>query len=334
MTIKPKVIVLTTGGTIGHRSGADGVAVMDFDPRALATSIGVSDIDLEFKAIFQKGSMDIAPDDWVAIATAAADTIAQAPRGIVILHGTDTMHYTAAALSFMLRGLGLPVVLTGSMIPGGDAGSDSIPNLRDAIRLAAHTDLAEVCIVFSADVERTKGLIIRGNRARKIHSHAIDAFGSINAPPLGSIAGETITLTQANVRRRTDSALQLTTGLDQNVVLIKLHPGLTPDMLAQQFGGASGAVLEGTGVGHIKTDLQSVIADFGRPVLVSTQTVHGGERLGLYAVDQHILAIPNVIPGADMTSETALVKLMWVLAQGVDVRTLMRTNVAGEISTA
>ena len=107
--MKPKVLVLTTGGTIGHRSRNDGVAVLDFDPQGLIASIGLPDVDLEFRSIFRKGSMDIVPDDWVVLAEAVAQAVAQAiavrPRGVVILHGTDTMHYTASALAFMLRDL-------------------------------------------------------------------------------------------------------------------------------------------------------------------------------------------------------------------------------------
>jgi L-asparaginase type I len=321
---KPKVIVLTTGGTIGHRSEANGVATMSFDPAGLVSALALPDIDIEFRAVMRKGSMDVGPADWVVIAQAVSDAMASAPRGVVIAHGTDTMHYTAAALAFMLRGLPVPVVMTGSMIPGGDAGSDALPNLRDAVTVAAFADLAEVCVVFM-------GKIIRGTRARKVHSHAVDAFASINAPPIGSVAAGQIVMGAHKVARRSASTLSLTTALDSNVVLVKLTPNLSKDALARQLEGASGAVLEGTGVGHIATDLRPAVAAFRKPVVVTTQAVHGGEKLGAYDVDKDILAIPNVIPAGDMSSETALVKLMWALPQGGDVRALMRTNIAGEI---
>jgi L-asparaginase type I len=334
--MKPKIFVLTTGGTIGHSSRNDGVAVMDFDPARLVGAIGFPDADIESRSILRKGSMDIGPDDWAAIALAVADAMPLEPQGIVILHGTDTMHYTAAAVSFMLRDLGVPVVMTGSMIPGGDSGGDAMPNLRDAVAVAAQADFAEVCIVFSADAPRTKGVIIRGCRARKVHSHAIDAFASINVPPIGTIANNRTVRSGLAVRPRVSSQLassqlSLATTVDRNVVLLKLTPNLEPDMLARLLHGASGAVLEGTGVGHIKTSLQPVIAQFGKPTVVSTQAIHGGERLGAYDVDRNILAIPNVIPAGDMTSETALVKLMWALGQGGDVGPIMRASVAGEI---
>lgn len=328
--MKSKVIILTTGGTIAHRS-KDGVAVMDFDPGVLASKLSVPNVDLDFRVILQKGSMDIVPDDWKIMATAAADAMSQDPHGIVILHGTDTMHYTASALSFMLRDLNAPVVLTGSMIPGGDAGSDSLPNLRDAVRVAAHCDLAEVCIVFSADPERSRGVIIRGNRARKLHSHAINAFGSINVPPIGTIEHEKILLTSLDVKHRKSSKVRLATDLEQNVVLIKLTPAMTPQTLARQLQSASGAVLEGTGVGHIKTDLQKTVVDFGKPTVISTQTIYGGERLGSYDVDKSILGISNIILAGDMSSDSALIKLMWALKQDGNIRLIMQTNIAGEI---
>ena len=324
---KPKVIVLTTGGTIAHRSGKDGIATMSFDPAGLVSALALPAIDIEFRAVMNKGSMDVVPDDWVTIAKVVADALQGAPRGIVVAHGTDTMHYTAAALSFMLRGLPVPVVMTGSMIAGGDAGSDALSNLRDAVTVAALADFAEVCVVFA-------GKIIRGTRARKIHSHAVDAFASINAPLLGTVVDGKIAIGALRRATPNTSKLELATELDSNVVLIKLTPNLSADALARQLDGTSGAVLEGTGVGHIRTDLQPVVEQFGRPVVLSTQAVYGGERLGAYEVDQHILALPNVIPGSDMSSESALVKLMWALGQGGDVRAIMQTNMAGERGTA
>jgi L-asparaginase type I len=331
ISMTPKIAVLMTGGTIGHRSRPQGGAVMDFDPAQLRAEIGISDVELTFRELFKKGSMDIVPQDWVSIAAGVHEMLRCGATGVVILHGTDTMQYTAAALSFMLEGLGKPVILTGSMRPGGDGDSDALPNLRDAVRVAAGADLAEVCIVFSADRERSRAAIIRGNRARKIHSHAIDAFASINAPAIGVVEADEVRLGAGGYRRRNDSTPTLALKLEENVVLVKLTPAVTPGSLARCLKGAAGAVLEGTGVGHMRSDLNAIVAEFGKPTIMSTQAVYGGERLGGYAVDQQILAIPHVIPGADMTSETALVKLMWALGQGGDIRSLMLANLAGEI---
>lgn len=315
--MKRKVIVLTTGGTIGHRSEKDGLATLSFDPAGLVSALALPNIDMDFRAVMRKGSMDVAPAEWVIIARAVADALADGPHGVVIAHGTDTMHYTAAALTFMLEGLPTPVVMTGSMIPGGDPGSDALQNLRDAVTVAACADFAEVCVVFA-------GKIIRGTRARKVHSHAPDAFLSINAPSLGTVSQGRIALNAVKTAPRGGSGPKLAIGLDSNVVLIKLTPNLSADALERQLKGSSGAVLEGTGVGHIRTDLQPVVAAFDKPVVITTQAVHGGERLGAYEADRNILALPNIIPGGDMPSEALLVKLMWALGQGRDVRAFMR----------
>ncbi len=330
--MKPKIFVLTTGGTIAHQSEGDEPAVMNFQPQELIFGIGLADIELAFSEVIQKGSMNIVPDDWKTIATATAKVLMEKPQGVVILHGTDTLHYTAAALSFMLRGLSVPVVLTGSMIPGGNAGSDSLANLRDAVRVAAYSDFAEVCIVFSGDPERKTGMIIRGSRARKVHSNTVNAFDSINVPPIGYLDGKEIKYSGLETNKRKQSDLQISTDINPNVALIKLNPATTAGALAMSMDGASGVVLEGTGTGHIRPDLQKVVSSFGKPAVISTQAVYGGERLGLYDVDKAILAIGNIIPGRDMNSETALVKLMWALQQKGDVRSLMLTDIAGEIS--
>jgi L-asparaginase type I len=329
--MKLKVHILTTGGTIAQRSDARGAARPGVDPQDLFEQLDLPDVMLTSSAVLQKGSKDVVPEDWRTIAQHVAGVTAKELSGVVILHGTDTMHYTAAALAFMLEGIGVPVVLTGSMIPGGNAGSDGQANLRDAVRVASKGKFAEVCVVFSADAERRRGTIIRGTRARKVHSTAINAFESINASAIGSVEAGAITLSAPGLRPRRPNQTRLRTELDTNVVLIKVHPALTASTLARQWHGASGAVLEGTGVGHVRADLYDTIAAFGGPVVISTQAVHGGERLGLYAADRVLLDIPNVIPAGDMSSDTALVKLMWSLPQG-NVRAIMHTNIAGEIN--
>jgi L-asparaginase/Glu-tRNA(Gln) amidotransferase subunit D len=165
-----------------------------------------------------------------------------------------------------------------------------------------------------------------------VHSHAVDAFASINAAPLGYIRNNAIAFSELERSRRTRSKLSARIDIDPNVALIKLHPAMTPGMLAAELRAVAGAVLEGTGIGHIKTDLQEVVTQFKKPAVISTQALYGGERLGGYEVDRHILDIPNIIPTADMTSEAALVKLMWSLRQGGDIRSIMQSNIAGEIS--
>lgn len=326
-----KIFVLTTGGTISEHSGARGTAEPGFDPQKLVPGISPLDAHLEFREVLDKPGSEMVPGDWPVIAAATSDVLAAGAQGVVILHGTDTMHFTAAALSFMLQGLSVPVVLTGSMRPGGNPGSDAARNLRDAVHVAAGADLAEVCVVFSANGKGTRGTIIRGTRARKAHSSALNAFESVNAPPLGLVYRDRIALAGPDIRRRAARKLGLALDLDPNVVLIKLTPAVTGEALTRYLHGASGAVLEGTGIGHVRRDLCDVIGRFAKPAVICSQAGHGGERLGAYSRDKIILDLPNIIPGASMTSETALMKLMWALGQDAPTGPLMRTDIAGEL---
>ncbi len=333
--MKPTICLIPTGGTISNQSKEIGAAPIQGSTQNLLRQLEDLEVHIRLEeGVLQKGSAHIIPDDWGKIAQAVADAIYSGVEGVVILHGTDTMHYTASALSFMLRGLSRPVVITGSMIPGMDSESDSLFNFRNSIIVAAYGDLAEVGIVFSGDLYQKRGMIIRGVRARKVHSVAINAFDSINIPPLGYIENGEISYTEVKARRRGKDRLQLLSQLDSNVILVKQHPGLTPSMLRRFLEGASGAVIEGTGAGHIRSELIEVVAAFNRPVVMSTQTVYGGVTWGLYASDQSYRAVNNFIPAGEMTSETALVKLMWALGQGNDIRKTMLTNIAGEFKEA
>ena len=314
------------------RTDREGLAVMNFAIDSLVTHLNLPNIELEFESVMKKGSMEMIPNDWVVLASATARALSSGVNGVVILHGTDTMHYTAAALSFMLNGLSVPVVLTGSILPGGDPGSDALRNLRDAVSVAAFADLAEVCVVFSADASGSRRIIIRGCRAKKIYSNAMNAFASINVPPIGYTDEGKISYSELERSGRSPRMLKLLTDLNSNVALIKLTPAITPRMLAQSLEGTSGAVLEGTGIGHMRLEFCDVMREFRNPVVMSTQTIYGGERLGMYEDDKPILGIENLIPAHDMTSETAFVKLMWALGQSGDLRSIMLSNIAGEIS--
>jgi L-asparaginase/Glu-tRNA(Gln) amidotransferase subunit D len=241
------------------------------------------------------------------------------------------MHYTAAALSFMLQGLGVPVVLTGSVLPGSEPKTDAFANLEAAVRVAAESDIAEVCIVFSADAQGYRRVIIRGNRARKVNTRSFAAFESINVPPLGYIRNERISYTGLPRFHRARRDPVLTVGLETKVALIKQNPALTPAILRGFLHGLNGGIIEGTGDGRINERLLATIAQFGRPVGLSTQVARGGESLGKYELDRKILALRNIISLGDMTGETALVKLMWVLGQKLPVKSTMQKPICGEI---
>ena len=337
------VHVLNTGGTISYGSpGPEGAALDHAPDRALAGLAAEAGLPgpPAYREVFRKGSVNILPGDWPAIAAAALEAVRGGADGVVVLHGTDTLVYTAAALSFMLVNLPVPVVLTGSMRPGGAPGSDAPRNLRDALRVAASGDLAEVCIVFARDAAGSGGVILRGNRARKASAIALDAFESPNYPPLGAVDGETIRYGEAaRVSRGAREVPALAPELNADVCRIAYHPGCTAALVAGALGRADGAVIEGTGLGHLPTEggILEAIRESGKPVVLVSACWRGGVRLGLYDVDREILAVDNLIPGHDLTPEAALVKLMWVLGQerGIGrVRARMQEPIAGELTAA
>ncbi|MGI0090746.1 MAG: asparaginase [Nitrososphaerales archaeon] len=330
------VYVFTTGGTIGTYVDESGIARVGDTIEGLVSQVKASGIEIEAKSLMQKGSANLEPSDWKVIAEEIARVIETRTdaSGVVILHGTDTMHYTAAALSFMLQKPGIPIVMTGSMISGSDSSGDAISNFDAALAVAANSDIAEICIVFSADSIGKKKIVIRGSRARKIRSIAQNAFESINAPPLAFVEKEKITYTGLEHQGRgTRKKLRLDTKLEPRVVYVKQNPALTGSMLEHFFKGEMGAVIEGTGRGHVKESLLDTISSFQKPVAISTQALYGGESLGTYDIGSNMLRINNIIPSRDMTSETALVKLMWCLGhKKSSVRRKFLENICGEIS--
>lgn len=328
------VYVLTTGGTINTYVDKSGVARVGDNTKNLVSSVKSSGIGIESKTLMAKGSANLEPSDWAFIAKEVGSVIETRPDvgGIVILHGTDTMHYTAAALSFMVQKPGIPIVLTGSMVSGSDKSSDAISNFNAAVRVASESDIAECVVVFSADAMGKTKMVIRGCRARKINSIALNAFDSINAPPLAFVDEEgSIHYTIAgHVKRGLRSNLILDTKFEQRVVYIKQNPALTSQTLRRFLRYARGAVIEGTGRGHVNESLLPTISEFKGPIVISTQALYGGEGIGAYDLGRKTLGLKNIIPSGDMPSETAFVKLMWCLAHSGSVRKMFLTNFCSE----
>lgn len=328
----PRVAVVTTGGTIEHFVGdSNGVAELGYDVANLLDGVAAAGIDVSVDALFQKGSRNLTPDDWGEIAGAVRAALDEGVDGIVVLHGTDTMHYSAAAVAFAMGLTSVPIVFTGSIMPGSQVDGDATDNLRDAIAVAAFADIAEVCVVFSADEARTHRAILRGVCSKKMHSTAVGALRSPMMAPLGLVRDGAVTLTGTHRRRGLSSGVSSgRLQFDARVGLIKLHPGLTASVLETYLGEHSAVVVEGTGVGHLHDRLYEVVAAWKHPVVVSTQTPFGGESLGQYAGDQALMDLPNVIQGGAMTSETAYVKLSWCLAGNADPYVAMTEELVGE----
>jgi len=328
-----KVLVLHTGGTLGM-SGAR-PAPLSPDVYAQHLTERVPELaelaSVDTKILCNLDSSDVGPDEWSVL----AEEVAQARAthdGIVIVHGTDTMAYTASALSFALDGLDRPVVLTGSQRPLGEVRSDARRNLVDAVDLARR-DLPEVGIAFD-------GRLWRGNRAKKGDAWAYGAFGSPGCPPLARLG---LDVEVAAHVRRPRGAFTLDARFDPSVVVGLVTPGIEPAALDRLADGARGVVLAAFGVGNVPLKSRSVaravarIVERGTPVLVVTQAQSGTVDLSRYA-NGAALADAGAIGGADMTLEAAVAKLMAALARfpadPTALRAYLERNVAGERGAA
>jgi L-asparaginase len=329
--VTQRILLITTGGTIAMERDRDDALVPGDPARLLARVAEVKTLaEIDVLPLANIDSADLEPSLWLELSRAIYDRL-DAYDGFVVTHGTDTLVYTAAALSFMLQELSKPVVVTGSQVPLEDIGSDGRVNLINAFRLAT-ADLAEVAVVFGS-------LVIRGTRAKKMSAFDLQAFLSANAAPLGTI-GLSIKLDEeARPRRRARKKPLLCDHLEPRVAMLPVYPGLNPDVVVHLASCHAGIVLEGYGAGNIPTGRLSLVPAIreatarGVSVVVCTQCLVGSTEMELYKVGKVALEA-GAIPAMDMTPETALVKLMWVLGQSRDRRTvesLMQKSFVGEL---
>ncbi len=285
--------------------------------------------DLWVSYIDNIDSTNVQPAHWDRMARVIADNYEQYD-GFVVTHGTDTMAYTASALSFALRNLGKPVVLTGAQIPGSRMESDARRNLVNAVRVAT-LDLAGVVLVFGEK-------ILLGCRATKVSESRLDAFVSVNRRRLGEIRTD-IRLRRERCHRR-PGLLEVADGFEPDIAVVTLVPGLPPDTLLRLLeDGIKGLLLKGYGPGNIGDQYLGVLQHARErriPVVVHTQCMEGVTAMHLYEVGRRALE-KGAIEAFDMSLEAAVIKLMWVLRHSSgyeEIPRLMHTNLAGEIGRA
>ena len=333
-----RVAILHTGGTIGMRSGANGYTPERGYLAGLLEGMPelheVADYELvEHDPLLDSAS--VRPRDWLAIAR-EIERRAGEVDGFVVLHGTDTMAYTASALAFMLRGLRAPVVLTGSQIPLCELRTDARENLLTALMIAAAEEpVREVSLFFG-------GRLLRGCRAVKVSATGFDAFDSPNFPPL-AVAGIDITVDRLVVDRAAPPArpVPLPGDLDASVGALRLFPGLPAELVRNALREPlQGLVLEAYGAGNAPVDdagLLRAIADAtarGVVIVDCTQCLRGTVDLRAYATGSALLHA-GVIGGADMTVEAALAKLVYLLStmrSPEHARDLMGQSLCGELT--
>lgn len=333
---KPTVALLGTGGTIASYVDYETGAVHPASSAAeLAFSVPeIFDLcNVDADIVMQKLSENMTPSDWADIATAAAAQLNRDASGVVVAHGTDTMGYTAAALSFMLQDLTGPVVLVGSQRSSDRPSSDAFQNLVAAARTAT-TELGEVAVVMHAEPSSGVCAVHRATTVRKMHTSRRDAFRSIDSRPLAYVDDEVHFTGQ--YRRKTTGKTTAATEFNDNVALVYPHPALDVDEFTAMTKGRDGVVIAGTGLGHLNEALIPRIRELtgsGVSVVMTSQCIWGRVNLNVYSTGRRLLQA-GIIPGGDMLPEVALVKLMWVLANvpGEEVAGAMRRSLAGELT--
>ena len=341
--VKPRILIIYTGGTIGMIENPDTHSLQPFDFTHLIDNVPkIKMLDYEIDNIqFNPpiDSSDMSPRHWVEIARHIEENFDRFD-GFVVLHGTDTMAYTASALSFMLENLHKPVIITGSQLPIGEVRTDGEENLITALQVAAATDsngepiVQEVAILF-------ENYLWRGNRATKMSADNFNAFKSNNYPPLARIGLDIHFNDEALWRVQAKRPLNVQYNLDPNVMIVDLNPGITEGILRHQLStpDIKGVVLKTFGSGNAPTaqwftDAVREAVERGIVILNVTQCVNGGVHARLYAAGDQ-LASTGVVSGHDITSEAAITKMMYLFGLGLSVREVRRyleCSLCGEVT--
>lgn len=344
MTQKSAILLIYTGGTIGMKQDMKDLTLKPFDfsqildevPEIRKFAFKIDTYSFEPPI----DSSDVEPSLWQDLARLIKEKY-EDYDGFIILHGTDTMSYSASALSFMLDGLTKPVIFTGSQLPIGVPRTDGKENLISAVEIASakdeegHPAVPEVCVCFDS-------LLMRGNRSTKVNSEVFRAFQSPNFPPLAE-AGINIRYNNEYIRKPNDwyQSLTINTDLDTRVSILKIHPGITPEVVRNILCGKDtrAIIMETYGSGNAPTrdwflDIVKESSAMNKIIVNVTQCLAGTVNMNIYA-NGKALERAGVIDGYDSTTESALAKLFYLMGKSSDnewVKAMMSRNLKGEIS--
>ena len=330
--IRKKILLLTTGGTIASVPGGEGLEPRRSDVMEQELQLLRTYYDVRVEDVICLDSSNMRPEEWQLIARSIFEKRV-GYDGIVVSHGTDTMAYTASAVTFMLPNIDLPVVFTGSQLPLADMLSDGPSNLRTAFAMAS-SGHPGVYLAFDRKV-------MLGCRAVKVRASGFSAFESVNSRYAARVSNQGL-VADMEVLPKFSGEARLMPNISKDVFLLKLTPGLNPavfEMLAAM--GYKGIVIEAFGLGGMNVlnkglrGIRRCVED-GVSVVVTTQCLYDSADLEVYQVGTRLLEL-GVIQGKDMTSEAAMTKLMWALGQDMDpgqIGELFRKSLAGEITEA
>ena len=340
----PDITIITTGGTISSK--------IDYKTGGVSPSV---DSDYYFKIspdlekqgkisivnLMKKLSENMLPSDWIKIAKEAKNSISKGSKGIIVTSGTDTMHFASSALSFLLNPLSVPVVFTGSQRSTDRGSTDASTNLLLSAFTTNNFPGGESVICMHANLNDEYNYILRGNKARKMHTERRDAFRPINIEPLGKvhISGKINELSPDIIPKNDNT--KFNNKLDDNVKLIYSYPSMGGDIIDYYIDNkVHGIVIAATGFGNLPLEDKTIINSLkkaekaGVPIVITPQTIYGSTNKFVYSTLREISKFDNIIYVGDMTTETAFVKLMFALGNSKkleEVKKVMSINLAGEI---
>ncbi|MGM0924273.1 MAG: type I asparaginase [Bacillota bacterium] len=326
-----KLMLLTTGGTIASLEGENGLVPEMKAEEILSHLPGLNSLcQIDSKPLMNIDSTNMQPEYWADMAKSIYEKYNDYD-GFVITHGTDTMAYTSAALSYMLQDVDKPIVITGSQIPIAFKKTDAKRNISDAVRFACE-DIGGVYVVFD-------GRVIQGTRAIKLRTKSYDSFESINYPYIASIHEDDIKYNKS-FHSPKNKEIKLDTSLCTDVSLVKLHPGIKPEFFDFLKNQCKGIVIESYGSGGIPFQGRNILqklnelTECGISVVITTQCLEEGEDIDIYEVGRKVNQ-NIIIRSRNMNTEAIVPKLMWVLGKTQDpqkVKEMMETPIADDIT--